>query len=65
MIKINTSTSSGSLKKLKSEKREEKKKKIKTKQASLSDQLKRMAVNKDYTGDAKKFVKNKTQMNTN
>ena len=56
MIKINTSTSSGSSKKLKSEKREEKKQKLKNKQAGFSDQVKKMSVNKDYIGDAKKFI---------
>ena len=44
-------------KKLKAEKRDELRLKLKQKRASLSDQLKRMAVNKDYTGNAKKFVK--------
>ena len=57
MVKNNTSTDSGFSKKFKSEKREEKKQKLKNKQAGFSDQVKKMAVNKDYTGDAKKFVK--------
>lgn len=45
------------IKKTRAEKREEKQKKLKEKQASFSDQVKKMKASGDYQGDVKKFTK--------
>ncbi|MBU4331879.1 hypothetical protein KKD19_06645 [Patescibacteria group bacterium] len=43
-------------KKLRAEKREEKKEKLKNKQVSLADQIKKVKTNRNYRGDVKKFI---------
>ncbi len=44
-------------KKIRAEKREEKKKKLTSRQVGFSAQKKRMEVSKEYKGDVKRFVK--------
>lgn len=46
------------MKKIKAEKREEKRKRLKSKELGFSAQRKRMESTKNYQGDVKKFVKN-------
>lgn len=43
-------------KKIKAEKREELRMKLKQRQTCLADQVRKMKMNKNYKGDAKKFV---------
>ena len=47
------------IKKLKAEKRDELRVKLKQRQAGLAEQVRKMKTNKDYAGDVKKFMNKK------